>query len=550
MRCEFCGKECQPGARFCSTCGTRFPEIPPESSFASYAGSRSRTPGTGRIKKPLPVRKLLPVAIVVIIIIVAAIIVIPTLTGPRTAMRKDSINFFYDGDLTVVSGNNNAKFTIEGKYVSAQRSLDGSKVAILTDYPGDSGETLWFCTTSGSYKVAEDVIAYRLADSGNGLVYLTDHNDRGRTAILYLFDTTAGKQVTITEEAMNGGNSGMLGMICISPNGKSISYISDYDYDDGEFTGYIKLDGKNPERLGKNIFAVAISDGGRHLYYVKTDEKGMSYSLYVKSGRNDNRLISDISGTVSPMLNIDYSQIIFNDTGKSYISVGGGEKVRIGGTSVLGFVLPRGAQTGGNSDFTTVYGVRDFANNVIRNENGLAYMDNKYETARISGTSDHAQRAFISDDGKTLLYINNNGRLSVIDPRMQGAERTELARDVYQFIATNNCKTIYYINDDGELWCIKGSAAATKISEDIYREYLVMPYGGNSVFFLFDYSTKGNCGELYISNNGGKKIKIPGGDDVARVWVTPASVFFRTIDNTVYRSGGDERFVLFAEDVR
>ena len=546
MRCEFCGHENRPGVKFCSRCGSQFPYAPEDETYDSGDGIKSVLSGITGMLKSAPIKKILMFGIPAAVVIIGAIIAVSMLIGPGVAVRKDSISLFSDRNQIFVSSNKN-KFTIDGKYDSIQRSLDHSKAVVLTDTRGASGGTLWFVSTSGSYMIAEDVVAYQIADSGNGVVYLTDHDSLNDIATLYLYDTSARKQTKITEEALFDDYGGMQG-ICISPNGKTTAYISDYHVSDREFSGYIKVDGRDPERLGKNTFAVAVSDGGRHLYYIKMTDNGRSASLHARSGRNDGRLATDMSG-ISLILNIDYSQVIFSLDGKSYISRNGGERVRIGGSTVLGFILPRGAQSGRSSANTTVYGVRSFANNVIRNEDGLAYMDSNYETGRISSTSDYAARAFISDDGRTLLYINNNGHLSAIDPTSPGAERREISKDVQQFVATNNCKTIYYINNYDELWCIKGTGTPVKVSDDVYREYLVMPFGTSRALFLIDYSTRRGSGELFYSNNGGRRMKVSGGDDVTRVWVTVTSAFFRTIENDVFRSGGDEKFIKFAENV-
>ena len=549
MICQFCGHNNQPGVRFCSKCGGQFPEMP-----ADGAGTAGRADVKGSVNnvvgmfKALPLKKLLIIAASVIVVIVAAVIFIPMLGGSSVDIRKDSISLFFDGDLIIISGNNNAKFTIDGEYHSVQRSLDGSKAAILTDLRSSTGGTLWFVTTSGVQQVADDVVDYLLSDTGRGLVYMTDYDDRNFSAELYLYETSSKKSTRITDEAYSNVYD-MIG-VCISPNGKSVSYTSDYDSRENEYTGYILVDGKSPEKLGTNTHAVAISDGGRHLYYVKESSDGRSTSLHIRSGRNENRLIPDIIQDPALRLNKDYSQVIYNMDGRSYVSQNGGERIRVGGSSIRGFILPRGAQVGGNSDAATVYGLRSFANNVIRNEDGLAYMDSSYETNRISSTSDNASRAVISDNGKTLLYVTNNGHLSAIDPTRQNAERREIGRDVLSFAASNDAKTIYFINDDEELYCAKGNGLPSKISDDVYSGYLALPQGTTRVFFLVDYSSRRNTGELHFSNNGGRRTKVAGGDDVMRVWATATSAFYTTIDSDVFRSNGNEKFSLFAEDIR
>jgi hypothetical protein len=511
---------------------------------ANKADIKSTVSSVTQMAKAMPIKKLLMFAIPVVVLIVAAIIVIPMLIGPSVLMRTDNISIFSDRDEVIISGNNNARFAIDGSFVSTQRSLDGSKAVVLTDY-GSSGGTLWFVTTSRVTHVADDVLEYLLADSGNGVIYVTDYDSRNDVATLYLHDTSSGRETRITEDAMYQGS--MLG-ISISPNGKSVTYRGDFDRDNREYYGYTRVDGRASERLGKNTYGVAISNGGRHLYYVRTSDDNVR-SLHVRSGNNDNRLISELNH-VFLMLNRDYSQAIFQIDDRSFITQNGGERDRIGGSNIRRIILPRGAQIGGNSDHATVYGVRSFANNVVQNNDGLAFMDRNYETNRISSTSDYASLALVSENGRTLLYLNNNGHLSAIDPTRAGAERREIGRDVESFVATNNARTIYFVNSDNELWCASGNRPAEKVSDDVYAASLAMPFRGNRAFFIVDWSARRNSGELFFSNNGGRRVKLGGGDDVVRVWSTATNIFFRTIDNDVFRSNGNDRFTLFAEDLR
>ena len=555
MTCSYCGQENQPGVRFCSRCGAQFPSTPAPQAQPPYIPADESRPdrtaggAPGKLKSPL-MKKILMIAIPVIVIVIAAIIVIPLATGGSgNAMRKDHIQLFFEGeDLIIISGNNNAKFTIDGEFYSMQRSIDGSKAALLTDfdYDNDNGGTLWFVTTSGVYHVADDVMACLLADSGNGLVYASEFDREYSAASLYLYDTSSRKAARVTDDAYFSLYNYRHG-VCISPNGKSISFISDYNDEDDSFYGYMSIDGKSPERIGSNMFAVALSDGGRYLYYAKESDSG-NHSLHVRSGRNDYRLVSEVSGG-SMSLNMDYSQAVFNDGDRSYITRNGGEKERISGSYIRSFIFPRGTQMGGNHDFFTVYGIRSFLNNVVRNEDGLAYLSNSLDMTRISSTSQYASSAFISDNGRTLLYLNNSGHLSAIDPTKPGAERREIGRNVENFIATNDTSVIYFVNEDDELYYVKGDNAPVKVADDVYANSLRMPFYSKMAFFLVDYSPRDSSGELFYSNNGARRAKVERGNDITSLWVTPTNVFFENIDDEVYRSNGNEVFIKFAEDV-
>jgi hypothetical protein len=336
-------------------------------------------------------------------------------------------------------------------------------------------------------------------------------------------------------------------MVCLSPNGKAVAYVSDFNDDSGEFVGYLKIEGKPAEKLGDNMYAIAMSDGGAIVYYIKwTTSENTSFSLNVKSGSNDNRLIANVSlSDVYPMFNKDYSQAIFNYDNKAYISRNGGERERINSSYIGGLVLPRGTQSTGGAG--TVYGISNFANTLALDSEGVIYIDDKYEITRILGSA-YGGMATISNDGKTFLFISSSGNLCSIDPTKANAERVTLARDVVAYVASDDGKTIYYVNDDDELWCIKGNNDAVRISDDVYPNQLALSYSSNRVFFLVDYNTTSG-GQLYFSSNGGAKTRVAGGNDVRTVTSTPTNIFYRTAESDLYRSNGNEEFSLFQYEV-
>ena len=508
--------------------------------------------GSAKPAQALPVKKILLFAIPAVILIIAVIIVISVLGGSGGAITKNHICFFSDTDEMIVSGNNNAKFKIDGKMYSSHLSIDGSKAALLTDYDNIDGGALWFVTPSGYTLIANYVVAYQLADSGNGVAYFTDYDNRNNLATLYLYDTASKKAALITEDALFTGDDEMPG-VSISPDGKSVSYISDYDKRSGDCAGYLKIDGKSPEKLGEMIYAVAISDGGKYIYYCKDDTDGRSISLYVRSARNDNRLASG-AYSLSMMLNRDYSEIVYNvydGDVRSFVSRKGNERERISGASVMDLVLPRGTQaksfSNGDVDII-VYGISAFSGFVAVTDDGLAYYDSRFEANKIAGSSAHAYSAEISNDGKTLYYVNNTGRLSYIDPSVVGAERREIGKNVQLFTVSSDGKSVYFINDDNELYYMSANGVSSKIADDIYTGYLVASYSGDKVFFLTDYrSNRG--GELYFSNNGGAKTKVQGADEVMNIWSTPANIFYISRDDELFRSNGNEKFVRFHDQI-
>ena len=518
---------------------------------AAPAGGKEKT------KKGLPFKidkKIIMIAIPAIVVIVAAIIIIPMLFGSGGNVRKDHIAIFTDRGEVVISGNNNAKFTIDGDIESYQLNLDGSKAAILVDYDYRNGGDLYFVTPSGAVMIADAVNAYRLSDTGDGIVFFTDYDYEDDSATLYLYDTSGRKLTLITDDGYYPGDAAMTG-VAISPNGKSVGFIKNFDIRNYEFEGYIKIDGKNEEKLGDETFALAISNGGKHIYYYKVDVRTEEASLHVRSGRNEFRLVPDMNSITSIMFNKDYSQILFSTMidgeRRTFISSNGSERERISGAGIRSLVLPRGFQTRSYStDFSnvTVYAFSSFSNFVARTDDGLAYYNKALEANKISSSDENMSSAEISSDGKTLYYINNSERLSSINPTVIGAERREIDRNVAYFVASTDGKTVYYVNDDEELYYASSGSSPKRIADDVLYNSLAMSYSGNKVFFLVDYRS-GRGGELCFSNNGGVRTRVARAEDVMTVWATPTNIFYRTRDDEIFRSGGNETFAMFHDEI-
>ena len=586
LKCELCGELNEAGVKFCSKCGAQMPD---KTEAENKVNIKETAESIVNMVKGMPLKKLLTIAVPAVLFIIALIIVLPMLRGTNFAVVKNNISFFDIGDTVVVSANNKAKFTIEGDMRSSQISLDGSKAALLTDYNYSSGGgTLWFVTTSDRTKIADDVLSYKLSDSGRGVIYFTeldttvskpsepdwwddewngswDENWRdysggessNPTAELYLYDTNAKRSARITSDALYGDN-----YMCISPDGKTVGYIGDFD--EGDFNGYIKQDGKSAERLeSRNSIPLAISNKGKYIYYGRfSDGINSSGTLYVKSGRNENSLIPEFRPSWAQlMFNRDYSQVIFNLNDSSYISRNGNERDRLSNSSVVIVLSPAfsGISSIGDSmpgvvsrrDNTLVYNVKSFANTVVVSDEGnLLYVTNKFETERISGISDSYYYNYlpvqISKDGKTLLFINNSGHLSSINPTKSNDERKELARSIRAFAASDNGKLIYYVNNENDLFVIKNNRDPERIATDVYPSYIAL--FGNKLFFLADYSSRSG-GDLSFSNNGGKRTRVSGASDVTQIWRTPTNLFYITNDDDLYRSSGSEKFSLFQADI-
>ena len=548
MTCTNCSHNNEQGAEFCAGCGATLKQYQ-QTAEAPDSGAEANEIV---FVKRLRLKKAIVLVIAAAVVIIAAVNIIPALGGLRYDAIKDWIEILEDDFEVIISGNNNPRFKIDGELDSYEISIDRSKAVVLVDFDDEDsfGGALWFVTTSDAHLIAEDVFGYLLADSGNGVAYLSDYDEDNNTAALYLYETAGRRKTLITGDASCMDYGSLFGF-AISPDGKSVGYAADYDKNSGEFTGYIVTDG-NRQRLGDNMLAMVISNGGKYLYYIEIDQEDYIASLYVRSGQNVSRLAVDadkISGAF--ILNKDYSQAIFtisDGDARSYISRNGAERERISGPAIRSLVLPRDTQSRSiyNMARINIYGVSSFSGFVARTSESISYYNSELEPDRASSSDRNAYSASVSSDGKTLYYLNNSNRLSFIKFKGAGAERTDIDKDVVSFVASADGKSVYYVNDENELYFAKQGGTPVKIADDVFARSLALSFSSNRVYFLVDYSdSKG--GELYYSDNGGRKAKVQGAFEVIGVVSSPTNIFFVTVDGEYYRSNGNENFTRFYE---
>ena len=539
--------------------------------------SRKDLKAPGEAKKKLPLVKIAIFAAPAIVIIVAAVILIPMIFSSSIDMRKDDISIFSVGDQIYISGNNKSKFTIDGRLGHWDMSIDGSKAALMvyhddvSDNRGYSIYDLWFVTTTDAYLIAYDVEWFILADSGNGIVYFTDpvFDDDYHSYILemqlHLYDTSSKRETysTYLYEEQGENYYEILDVddgfgFAISPDGKSVAFISGNDTGDNGFSCYVSIDGKSATKLEDMAFPIAISNGGKYIYYVK-EVDSYNWSLHVRSGGNDVRLESGASNLFGIMFSKDYSEMIYGSVwdseGRSFISRNGNQRERIGGNLINDILVPNGAQSKSAYDVGTVYGVSSFSDFVAySDEEGLAYYNDRLQPTKIPssmiiryflGIPSGYYDAQVSNDGKTLYYLDDSNRLWKVDLTSPNAERTRIATNVENFYAANDGKSVYYITERDELFFAGSSGDSVKVASDVYGA--TISYSDNSLFFLSEYrSNRG--GDLYYIDSKQRMVGVVGAYDVIGVWCTPTGAFYGTVDGEIYRSNGNDKFTLFCED--
>ena len=114
--------------------------------------------------------------------------------------------------------------------------------------------------------------------------------------------------------------------VCISQDGKSVAYVGSYS-SDYSFKGYKSINGDKPEEMGENIIPIAVSDGGKYLYYYEYD--GYTFDLYVKHKKSEVKLATNMNYGSTIFLNEEYTQLLYTDDGKTYLSNKGDVKEKL-----------------------------------------------------------------------------------------------------------------------------------------------------------------------------------------------------------------------------
>lgn len=169
-----------------------------------------------------------------------------------------------------------------------------------------------------------------------------------------------------------------------------------------------------------------------------------------------------------------------------------------------------------------------------RGDGGSLYLidskGEKHETNKITGRN---YKALITNDMKKLVYLDYSECLHIVTKlNSKNPKDVELdaSDDVVNFTISEDGKTIYYVNEDDELYSITTSNRPYKIADDVAKYNLVTL--GNKVYFLTDYY---DTGALYYTT-GKRKTAVRNADEV--------SYAYRLGNGLVYQEGDyDERII-------
>ena len=550
LECGSCKNKIISGSKFCSGCGSPAPAEPADT--ASIIQAVTDTADTAETAESQSFAKKkrglkLPVTVAVTVAVITAVTLGVNHLGLWKSPAYDRVSdlaiFAGDEEVAVVYANGST-VKIEGEYYrnSSAISMNGKKAAFLVDRDYDSRTgTLYYINGKIPIKVADDVHDFKLADSGDGLIYWQNHDERYNIADLLIFNGDSSALIHV--DAVFWGYASDCAVI--SPDGRTVFYTADLN--DDETSTFISTNGGVGEEFHADVTPIAIADKAKHIYYVNKDGR-----FVVQNGidaNSDTRLSSEGAG-YGFFLNKDYSQIVVNTGDAARISIGGEDTLRISPQMISEFVIPCGAQskyddhTGGY-----IYGFDDFKNKVFQtHDTGLYLIDKNYE--RGGRFTAHAQYVTMSSDEKRLFFMDS-GRLRTVSATNTDSNVITLSGSARNY-AVGSGGYVYYVDSRNNLVRKKAAEDAEEVivSENVYNDSLTSSSNG-TVFFLTDYYYSRQEGTLYFTN-GVSKHKVR--DDVEEVLAVNSNVYYFTDSgggfSDVYRSPANGRFAKVVSDIR
>jgi len=548
IKCEFCGEMVYSNEKACKNCGAQL-NYSKQASIEEVTGEfissnikkikKASTAGFEKIKKAVTSvdgnkakqlmeqnKKYLPVAAAALVFIILLLVLVPRMAKSPVVSTYGSnqLSYYSTDDEMIFYNNRRVVAKIEDAGTTPVLSMDGSKAAILADYSRGDGGSLYLIDSKGEKLIDDSVYYYVMAPSGNAVAYLKDYDSSEHTATLMLYNGR--KSVKLKSELSTGYLDE--GALVISPGGNAVAFL-EFDDDDEEFTSYISIGGKAPKKFGKYQIVVALSDNAKYVYYIEMDKDKYTGEFYVKAGNDKVKLASDADNLGNLLFNEDCSQLLFHLEKKTYLTIKGSEKIKILNNRAY-LLLPSNTLQMNYIGENTIYGIDSFSNKLLVASEDIYYLNSKHETNKITGRN---YKALITNDMKKLVYLDYSECLHIVTKlNSKNPKDVELdaSDDVVNFTISEDGKTIYYVNEDDELYSITTSNRPYKIADDVAKYNLVTL--GNKVYFLTDYY---DTGALYYTT-GKRKTAVRNADEV--------SYAYRLGNGLVYQEGDyDERII-------
>lgn len=573
MKCEFCGVENTSDSLFCIECGGKLPPVEPLSQAPSQAPSPQAPtqaqastqsipsqPASSQSVAPLSqtnlsaslnselekvkqvksgkvtmhLKKNLKLIIPIVIVCLAVFIVSKWTSRSNDLYDHRILHIETNGETAICSFDGEAVELEEGFYTSAY-SLDRSVVAFT-----DSNGTLYVFYDDEVIEVEDDVYSYKLSAKGNRIAYLTNYEDQ--VGDLMVYDMKSDKTIEITDEAyMDAYSEVSNGPFVLSPEGDRIGFVGDYDDEDGSFAGFTAVVGKEPVKIGKNLYPLALSDDGKYVYHAKISNEDGSFDVTVMTKKEENKLLNDVYD-FRLTFNLDLSQVVYSKEGSEYISIKGADEIKMN-RSTLELVNTNGVAQSVNRLTSEIgsclfTGFEDLTRQIYTDQEALYYLDDDKDAQKI--TDDINQGYIVSKDNQSIL-CGHEGELYLIKNIQNPDKIVEYdVDDMSSFDASSDLKQIYYINEDYEIMYFNGKKS-TKVGDDPTN--WVVNNANGTLYYISDE-------ELYFVEKT-KHEKISTESDVVGLFEIYDIVFYSESDSdseyTFYRMMKKDKFELIYE---
>lgn len=458
--CPSCRAHVTPGTLFCPVCGTRInvpvpatkdaeaeptEEVLPEPEvipfpYSKYFGLFYRAmkeirEGAERKKISQRTVSVLTVLCVILMIfsfvsqVVGIVVMIPEV-HTSTPMDND-ISILYndrDNNTQILTNGYILEETIPGSVSETTYSLDG-KTALMLSYSNNKF-ALHLCYGTTIRKIA--AMSYTnqaLSADGTSVAYV-DENQQ-----LVLYRVISGQTVTVAGKPH--------GDFSLSPDGDSLLYcIAEEDTE----TLYAYIGGKTV-KITNRASPIAISDGGKFIYYHSWDDNTVS----VRKQNGETVTLcepSDGSKNLVCYLNRDHTEIIFSLANNVYYTCKGGPAVKLSGKGIKAMGdFAYWCRTSGDTLPIDSFVGQYFTDR----ESKLYYIGNNVVFVIEKGVEAFS----VSTTGDVAYYKTCGGDLYRIESRdaARGNEKQiKMASNVASYILSPNGQHCYYLDTENQLW--------------------------------------------------------------------------------------------------
>lgn len=485
MFCGKCGQKIEGNDLFCSGCGARVREgaIPP--------------PASAVLKKPGRIGKIIKIAAVCLAVVLVFSLVLSLIpaSSPDYIPVKNDLWCYYDsveGQSRIMSGTTQVGDSLEGEAYDFASSLDGS-VRIF----GTSEGGLFAATPTDLSLITDDVLDAALSADGSAVAYVTQEG------ILSLYEIGSQAKTQLAEGVLINSYA-YANSLCISPDGKSVLYLAQVETDEEtEEVLFLYTEGE-VSKIGKALIPVGLSNGGGQIYYYDAAKSG----LYATNTKGDTKKISAKVSISEPIFfNTDMAQIMFLSDAKWYVSIEGGEKIRLG-TEYYDmnpvFSPYADASTNAGSALSNGQSIQtlrfqNLYNQYYTHDETLYYLQKNWTLSKFGTKITNGVQ--LTEERDMLYYATNNSLYS--RGSSTKSERSRITADLADkeaWAITPDGRGCYYVDESDALWYQSSKDKKVRVADDVYDVYVTHD---GSALFLADYGS--GVGTLYGCTNGKNK---------------------------------------------